>query len=331
MVKMADIAERTGLSLSTVSRVLNNVPHQRISTETRDMVLHVARELNYRPNTIAKALQAKKTFQFGLVIPGTTSFMADIIAGLQKVAMSVDYSCLLYVTEGSVTLERHVFESLVARRVDGVIWVPVTTQVYEETSVVGDIPLVQLLNPVPVGCKSVYVHVDQHAGAYMATEYLIRLGHKRIFHFTTTDGYGMERLTGFKDALRTYNIELDPDSIIKCDYSWEKAREMALSIFARSQPPTAIVAESDLSAWGILRAANEYGLKVPDDLSITGFDDSMLSRYTEAPLTTIAQPKRELGQLAMQVLIKQINGETVDNILIRPEIVVRASTAPPPA
>ena len=335
MATLKEIAEKAGVSTITVSRVLSDKHPNKVSAETRARVLRIAEELGYRPNIAARALRERRTYQFGLVIPSIDeSFIADVVQGLQNVAMDLHYSCLLYVTKFEPGLELEIFRTLVKKGADGVLWLPRPQRDPEVDRIARDLPVVQLYHKEVPDAPAILV--DQEHGAYAATKHLLDLGHRRIAKLAGHDRHGRQRLAGYYRALCEAGLEPDPDLIRAIptharpfDVHWERARSATHALLSSNDPPTAIVCYSDLVAWGALRAAQESGVAVPESLSLVGFDDIQFIRFVEVPMTSVAQPKRELGELAMSTLDRLIRGEKVDDITLVPSLVRRASTAPP--
>ncbi len=323
MVTLNDIAKIAGVTPSTVSRVLNGQRLNKTSAETKERIRRIAREYGYKPNYAARALQQKKTYMFGYLIPNMTSFMNEVTEGIQEVAIREDYSCLIYIYRENCILN-HVFELAAAKKVDGIIWRPMDDYLPDVSHIIRDIPLIQLLSSVPVA-GSHCVLVDHALGAFRATEYLIKSGHCRIAHLTTQDDHGQQRFAGYKQALQQYGIDFEPKMVLKCNYEWESSKAAALDLLRTLPRPSAVVAASDSIAVGVIRAAKDLQLHVPEDLSVVGYDDMNYSTFMEIPLTTVAQPKKELGRVTMEMLMKAIRKEPVENIVLEPELIVRSS------
>ncbi|HET7560628.1 MAG TPA: substrate-binding domain-containing protein, partial [Limnochordia bacterium] len=188
-------------------------------------------------------------------------------------------------------------------------------------------PVVQILYRTPLKGASA-VLVDQEQGGYLAARHVLELGHRRIACLWVDDPHGRQRLAGFRRALAEAGLAADPSLVVPVDYDWHLGRSATESLLARAVRPTAIVAASDLVAWGAIRAAKEAGLGVPGDLSVVGFDDMPLAGYVEVPLTTVRQPTEALGRQALSLLRERINGNDVEDRVLAPELVVRGSTGP---
>ena len=325
---MKDIARRAGVSVVTVSRVLNGKYPNKVSDETRRRVLQIVEELGYRPNISARALRERRTYQIALVTPSIdVSFIAEVVQGIQDVAMDLGYSCLVYVTKSQPALECRIFRAIAGKNVDGVIWLPGPTREKEVDRAARALPLVQILykelDDVPA------VLVDQVQGAYAATWHLLSLGHRRIGNLAGNDRHGRQRLAGYYKALEEAGIAPEEGWVRFVPTSWDGARAEAQGLLSLPNRPTAVLCYSDVVASGVLRSARENRIVVPDELSVIGFDDVDFSRYLDIPLTTVAQPKHELGELAITTLLRRIEGEAIEDRVLIPRLVVRASTISP--
>ncbi len=328
MVTLKEIAQRAGVSVITVSRVLNDTHRNKVGAKTRAQVQRIAEEMGYHPNIPARALRGNRTYQFGLVVPFVDgSFIADIVQGLQDVAMEMQYSCLLYLTAFKPALELEIFRTLRQRNVDGVLWLPGPTREAELDDLLEELKVLQLLYSEVPGIHSILV--DQERGGYEATCHLIGLGHRHIGILAGDDRHGKQRLMGYRRALEDAGIEPREAWIKVGPTNWEGGRTGASELLALDPRPSALVCYSDLVAWGALRSAQEHGLVVPDDLSLVGYDDLPYIQYVETPITTVAQPKRELGELAMNTLIRMIDGDNVQDSVLMPWLVTRSSTTAP--
>jgi LacI family transcriptional regulator len=324
MVTIQDIANKAQVSAMTVSRVITGSAPEKVSAATRARVLEIAAELGYKPNIAARALRSGCSLLFGLVVSSIDhSFTASIVEGIQEVAMSKDYSCLLYITRGKPELEIRALEALVAKQADGIIWVPnkqipiCIPQLSKRTTII------QLLNKEVDHLPAVLV--DQVRGQYLASTHLTQLGHRHIGYVMKSDRHSRERLVGHRQALAEASIHYSP--VINLEGDW-LSQVAAMRLFLEQNPlMTAIAASTDMLAWCVIQAAGQLGRRIPDDLSITGFDNIELATQVIPALTSIDQPKKELGQIAMQVLTRSIQGEQVNDVTMQTQLVVRNTTA----
>lgn len=326
MATLKDIALEAGVSVITVSRVLSGKHPNKVGSATRSHVLQVAERLGYQPNIPARALREQRTYQFALVVPYVhLSFIPDVIQSLQNVAMEKGYSCLLYLTAFEPELERQVFRDLVTKRVDGVVWLPGPTRAKELDHIFQDLPVVQILYKEVADAPAVLV--DQAHGAYLATQHLLELGHEKIGALVVQDRHGQQRRAGYERAIA--QAGLSPFRIWRLSgSSWETAVRTTRGLLDDMRQASAIVCYSDLVAWGAMRVIHDSGLNVPRDLSLVGFDDVDATRYLQTPLTTVAQPKNQIGEEAMRLLLLTIEGELTDDIVLRPSLVIRSSSIP---
>lgn len=327
-VKLEDVAREAGVSVVTVSRVLNGRYPEKVSAETRQRVLETVERLNYRPNINARGLLKGKTNLIGVFIYRIeNSFFGDILQGIQDAAMQAGLSMLVYTSESQCEQDKFILNELYARQVDGIIYTPSPWPENVQEIIDAGVPVVQLgfaHNRV----RAPYVAVDHFLGAYMATEHLIRLGHTRIAHLAAKpsfDTHGMNRLLGYQMALRDYGIKFEDRLVVNSNYSWMDGYTATKELLAKADDVTAIFACSDYAAVGAMRALHEAGLVVPDDIAIVGYDDLSFSAWLPTPLTTIAQPKQEIGVAAVNSLLALMQGDNVSNTTFYPELVVRES------
>ncbi len=325
-VTMQYIAEKTGVSQVTVSRALNNRP--RISERTRERILAEAKRLNYRPNAVARALAMKRTHSLGLVIPDITNpFVSEVTKHIENSAIAGGYSLLMCITDNSLEKEETSIHTLMERRVDGIIINH--PQSYDEGECFRElrregVPFV--LVGWTKGMEADYVMVDLAEGAYQAVGHLINLGHKRIAY--VRGGNGHHRLMGYKKALGEHGLEFDEELVVRCGPAMEDGAEATRKILAMKDRPTAIFALNDFLAIGVMDALDAAGLKVPDDMAVVGFDDVMLASHLKVPLTTVAQPKEQLGKLAIEILLEKIEKKTKElrQVMLKPKLVIRESS-----
>ena len=347
---MADVARIAGVSHQTVSRVLND--HPNVKPATRDRVIAAIRELGYRPNAAARTLVTRRTRSLGVISFNTTLYgPASMLYGIEQAAKQHDY----FVTVAALaSLDRRSVLDAVDRlrdqAVEGIIVIaPETTAVSALSQVRSDVPL------VAVGCGThaalASVAVDNEAGAELATSYLLDLGHRTVHHLTGPRSWldAQERETGWRRALRSRGVA-EPEPLAGGDWSartgYELGRRLAGQI-ARdadpaaadggSEPVTAVFCANDHTALGLLRALQQSGLRVPEDVSLVGFDDIPEAEYFGPPLTTVRQDFDELGRRALGAVVELIGSRPaagtaarqVPRVSIGPSLVVRASAAPP--
>ncbi len=330
-----DVAEAAGVSIKTVSRVLNREPNVRQSTAER--VLSAVGELNYSPSFSARGLASNRSFLVGLVYDkptGDNNFVPDIQAGALEVCLRQRYELLIHPVD---TKEPEVDQQLLSLsrrlRIDGLIVLPPLSDNRSLLSALADAKI-QFARISQSFARSFgpCVSVDDEEAAKQLTEYLISLGHRRIGFVggKPTHGASVDRLKGYTQALQGHGITYRKSLVNEGDFSFETGRDVGRKLLKLSKPPTAIFAANDDMASGVLVAARERGVDVPGQLSVCGYDDISLARQTWPPLTTVRQPIREVAGHAAQLLIDKLNGKPVDDIRLHSELIVRESTGPAP-
>lgn len=332
-VTMKKIAEIAGVSESTVSRALRN--SREVGLETRERIREIARDLNFHPNALARGLARRKSETVGLIITSISNlYFAKAVRGVEEHADALGYKVLLSTTGGRKSKELEAIAVMREKRVDGLIYMSGRAPSECLTA------LKQAGMPVVVISRKVddpalpYVGIDNVAEAYRATRYLLDLGHRDIgFIGGSSDDpeAGMDRQTGFMKALADAGITPRPEWIAEGRFEFEYAYAAASTILKRRPRPSAVFAASDEMAAGVIRAAREKGLKVPDDLSVLGFDNTILAQMVEPPLTTISQPIYDLGHEAMHVLGMMIDGVALERhrFVFECQLLERSSCAPP--
>lgn len=332
-VTSEDVARVAGVSRTTVSLVLNDVQGVNISPATRQKVLEAAHALGYVPNATAQALARRRTQAVGLVMTrsphhiATDSFLPKIIAGLIEVIHAHNLRLLIEWVDEAHQAQAY-FELARAKRIDGLI---LTTPRLDDAALreleQSGLPTV-LMGNVP-GSNLCTVDVDNRAAAEKAVRYLIELGHRRIACITNAPlAYtaAPERLQGYLDALLCAGIEPDQGLIRFGDFDPQSGYLQMKSLLASGKPFSAVFVASDNVAIGAKAAIREAGLRVPDDISLMGFDDIPWAQYSDPPLTTIRLPALELAKSAGELLLKVMQGSTqVEKKILDVELVVRQS------
>jgi DNA-binding LacI/PurR family transcriptional regulator len=326
---MTDVAALAGVSHQTVSRVLNTP--DAVRPETRDRVEAAIKELGYRRNPSARALVTRRTRLIGVVNPGQARFgPANTTMAIQEAAIKAGYATTLAVIrDARSTTIAAALESFLEFGVEGVVFVAPVTQVAPAAAELSaTLPVVI----VAAGLRETTMHVvavDQAAGARLATRHLIDLGHERIVHVAGPNEWfdARSRIVGWRDEMAAAGLEVPP--IIAGGWDPQHGYDVARTLIRERRLPTAIFAANDSMALGILRAFHEAGVRVPDDISLVGFDDVEGAGYYEPPLTTVRQPFGAVGQRSIEVLLAALDGAPVSRTLIAPELVIRASCGHP--
>jgi LacI family transcriptional regulator len=328
-----DLAEILGLSITTVSRVLNNkTVKYRISEATRQRVLNAAKEYNYLPNKLARGLKLEKTDTLGLIIPDISNpFFADIAQSIERQSRAKGYSLILCDSGDDISVEKNLIYLLLSHKVDGIIIAPVGTnyesivQVYKSGT-----PLVVVDRCSP-DAGLPYITSDNYQGGYDAVNYLISMGHTNIacIQGIPESPPNIDRVRGFKDALKANNLPVDESIIVGDDYTRENGYLQTRFLFSMENPPTAIFALSNMISLGVIKATGEMGLKIPDNISLISFDEQPYSAFLGTPMSTVEQKKSEMGQLAVDVLLKYISNEDYRNkavhITLKTNLIIRDS------
>lgn len=332
---MERVAELANVSIATVSRVLNNP--ERVAPATRERVHAAMRQLGYSYNAIASGLSRRRTMTLGLVVPALTNpIFAESTRGVQQTAALHGYALLIGATDYDADEETRLVQTFRQHRVDGLI---VTSSHPESPALIAaqesGTPVVltyssRLRTSLPC------VGVDNFAAAAGAVGYLLQLGHRRIAMlagmFRQSDR-SYARYQGYCAALAAYGLSADPDLLVEVPYTVEGGIAGARALLGRNEPPTAIFCSNDILAFGAIRTALDHSLRVPQDLSIVGFDDSPMAVITNPRLTTVWQPALMMGVKACELLCSMIKGETpaTTTIILPTELRIRETTAPPPA
>lgn len=327
MIKMKDVAKIAKVSPSTVSRVLSNP--DLVQKETRDRVLEVVEELNYKPNLVARQFRKKETKIILVVVPDITSnFFSRVVRGIDQIASSNGYQVILCDTGNEIEKERMYVNLLHQKQADGIILLTARLGQSELESIAYEFPMV-------LACEYIdelnvpTVSVDNVSSSRKITEYLIGLGHTKIGHITgNMEGVlGRDRLKGFRQALLTNGIEIDSKYIQEGDSSMESGYNQMQKLLALEIPPTALFVFNDEMAFGALKAVRDNGFRVPEDIAIVGFDNLEMSTVVTPTLTTINQPRYEIGKKAAELLLTLMAGNEVKKkkFIMEDKLVIRES------
>ncbi len=329
-ITIKDIARIAKVSITTVSRVINNKPD--VSADTREKIHKIINDYGYNPNGIARGLVLRKTYTIGLIIPDISNpFFPDMAKGVEKYSRDKGYSVIFCNTNNDKDEESKAIELLNAKQVDGLL-VSLSIKNKIELKKLEEInfPVVQIDRSIP-GVSYPMVLIDNLLSAYTATNHLIKLNHLKIAHITGDLGTksGQDRLKGFKKALNDGGVELESEWIIEGDYSKKSGYVQMKKLLIHKKRPTAIFVANDLMAVGAYEAMFDMGLKIPEDISIIGHDDIELTSFIRPTLTTMSQPKYSIGQTAAEMLITNIENNSFDNnndIILQTELITRNST-----
>ncbi|XID90260.1 LacI family DNA-binding transcriptional regulator [Paenibacillaceae bacterium WGS1546] len=335
MSSIKKIAEKAGVSVSTVSRTLNN--YTDVSPQTRKRILEIAKELNYFPNAIARSLVQKKTYTIGIFFGNTMNsgfdhpFFLEVISAVREMVGNAGYDILVFTNKNK---ERATYTTLCRERsVDGVVLLLTGEGKKRDETLIelqdSGIPCIAIDIPLE-GQACAYVESDNYSGARSAMDHLLDLGHTAIAFVggDTISSTSYNRMRGYQDALMERKIGIDPTLIHLGYFSMEKAKEAVKSLMPAHPEVTAFFAASDEMAMGVVQGLREMGLSVPDDISVIGFDDIKAAKDFNPPLTTVRQDKYGLGHEAARLLLRIIEDPErgAQSVSLPCELIVRSST-----
>lgn len=322
------------VSASTVSRALHD--HPSISVETKQAVVELAKQLNYQPNLLARSLLNNKTNAIGIIVPEITSFyFATAINGVQDMVEAAGYNLMISQSNESYDQEKKLIHDLSLVRVDGFLISPSSQTIcfdHFEKLKDNDVPIV-IFDRDCVGYEADKVLVDDYDGALQAVEYLIKTGCKRIAHITgpTNLSVSRHRLAGYTDALKRNGVEFQ-DELVKSSsgFSPDHGIEPTRALLELKNPPDAIFAVNDGVAVGAMAVIKESGKKIPEDISVVGFDDEPYSSYFTPALTSVWQPVYDMGMLSAKILLNRFNSNDTEvkfrREILKPELIIRESS-----
>lgn len=327
-----DVAKEAGVSIATVSNVINGKGN--VGKKKREEIFKVMNRLQYKPSVIASALMGKKTYTLGLLIPDVSNpFFSEIARAVEDMAHEEGYSVIVCSTDNNDERIEKYIKLLEQKSVDGLL---IGTGV-ENANIIAQlsensVPIVMIARETPdIAVHSVLT--DDFKGGSLAAGHLLQLGHENVAILSENAKFSSskERVRGFRFALFEAGKTLDDERIIACRSTIQDGKRAAALLLEGPNPPTAIFCCNDMLAIGALQAARECGVRVPEQLSIIGFDNTILSTVTNPSLTTIAQPTDEMAKLAFGLLVSSPDEETDvirQRIVMQPKLVVRESTGP---
>lgn len=339
-VMLKDIAEKAGVSPTTVSLVLNPRSKHRISEKTQQRVLEIAQELGYQPEEKKvsepqeiEGLVRDIPLSIGLVISNITNpFFTELARVIEDVASQYGYNIILCNTQRSLERELEILEILSRRKVNGLIIAPANTEQSNIQKILQQgIPVV-FVDRCVEHVEASAVLIDNVKGAHMAIEYLLGLGHKRIGVVAgpQSAAVGRERLHGYVKALEEWHIPVDETLIQTGDFTIEAGKAAMKALLYAPSPPSAVFSSAGLITAGILQEIREQQIKIPDELSLISFDDHIWIQLMEPPLTVVSQPIADIGKEATQLIIQLIQGwrkKKPQKIVLEPELIIRKSCA----
>ncbi|MGD1820215.1 MAG: LacI family DNA-binding transcriptional regulator [Pleomorphochaeta sp.] len=328
-VTLKSIACEAGVSTTCASNILNGKTRE-YSDATIKKIKDIAKDRNYIPNSIARSMKTNSTMSLGLVLPDITNpYYPELAKAIEATAFEYGYNIIYINTDDNFEKEKQAFKLLYERMVSGIVYVPSFISSNSDLDILSDnIPIVMVDRDYETkGVKGI-VSSNDYLGAYEATKYLIEKGKKRICFISGEKRSDQisDRILGYKKALKDNGIKFSDSLLIEGDYTSEFGYE-STNTFIDNIEFDAIFAASDIIAVGALKALNEKNIKVPDDVSLLGYDNIYYSGYTNPPLTTVEQPKYEMGVKAVKMLINIINNKKNESnkIIIDPKLIIRKS------
>ena len=331
MVTIKDIAQAVGVSPSTVSRALGDSPL--VNNETRQRILKAARKLGYERNELARGLVKGTSWAVGLVVPDITNpFFSDVARGVSEIADRVGYGVILCNTDGRIDRELSYIRLLRRKRVDGLLICSATLDApFIQDLTAAGTPFV-LVSRLSADSDVPYVVTDDQAGGRLAVEHLVDLGHRRIGFIGGPEDVqaSRDRMDAYFGVLAEHAIHVPDTWCCHADFTQTAGRQAGQRMLSLVERPTAIFAANDVTALGVLEVAEGVGLRVPQDLSLVGYDDISYAALPRIQLTTVAQPAIEMGQIAADWLFGMIEDGAAPLLqrTLAPRLVVRSTTAP---
>jgi LacI family transcriptional regulator len=330
---MKEVARAAEVSVATVSHVINGTRF--VSTELADRVHEAMRTLGYTPDATARSLRVRRTQTIGLVIPDNSNpFFAELAQVIEEEGFEAGYTTILGNSTEQADRERRYVQTLVSKRVDGLIAALSREDdgTLERILEPAGIPVIVIDRDVKLPGADLVLY-DNAGGSHAAARHLVELGHNRIAFIAGPADVqpAAERLRGFRDALHEAGLELPGEAVAEADFHYRGGRDATVKLLESPDGITAIAAANDLMAAGALRELAERGIRVPEEMSVVGFDDAPLAEMVSPALTTVRQPLQEMAQTAVSLLLARIAGEDgqVQRHVLPTELVVRESTAPP--
>ncbi|MCP3763669.1 LacI family transcriptional regulator [Domibacillus sp. A3M-37] len=326
-MKMSDVAKKANVSPATVSRVLRQP--DLVNKKTREKVLKVVSELNYKPHMIASQFRTQETKTILVIVPDITRpFFSEVLRGIEHMALKHGYQVILGDTENNIEREKEYVELMYKKQADGVLLLTARMDSKSLKELSASFPMV-------LACEYVdeldipTVSIDNISGARKLTEHLINVGHKKVAYISGPMNVilSRDRLRGFQQAMAQYDLPVDPSYIQEGDYEIESGYNQMVKLLALEDPPTAVFVFNDEMALGTIKAVQDHGLKVPEDIAVVGFDNLKMATIFSPRMTTIDQPKYEIGQRATNMLLTLMKGGSLEKkkIVLKDELIIRES------
>ncbi len=329
MATIKDVARLAGVSTTTVSHVINKTRF--VAEVTQEKVMEAVRQLNYSPSAVARSLKCNSTRSIGMLVTQSTNpFFSEVIDGVESYCYRQGYTLILCNTGGIYEKQKEYIRMLAEKRVDGILVMcsDLTEELLNVLDSYSDIPKV-IMDWGPLTSQADKIIDNSEEGGYLATKYLIQNGHKDIAclsgHFTKAAC--QERIQGYRRAMNEADLPINEDWILEGNFECDTAVLAADKIIAMDNKPTAVFCFNDTMALGLMSRLQQRGIRVPEDISVIGYDNIEISEYFSPPLTTIHQPKRRVGKNAFEILLQRIKNKEHERRVfeMHPEIVERDS------
>lgn len=312
-ITIYDVAREANVSMATVSRVVNGNPN--VKPATRKKVLEVIERLGYRPNAVARGLASKKTTTVGVIIPDISSiFFAELARGIEDIATMYKYNIILSNSDENTEKEFHLLNTMLGKQVDGIVFMGsnITDEHVREFQK-SPVPIVLAASVEDTG-QVPSVNIDYEAAAFDAATSFAEQGHRNIAFVTgnQSDPINQKKIAGYKRGLESVNLSFNEAYVAEGDYTYDSGIESFEKLIEAPVRPTAIIVGADEMALGIVHAAQDKGYHVPDDIEVISFDNTRLTLMVRPQITTVVQPLYDIGAVAMRLLTKLMNKETVD-------------------
>ncbi len=329
MATMKDVARRAGVSTSTVSHVINN--NRFVSEGVREKVERVIRELNYAPSALARSLKINQTHTIGMLLTASSNpFYAEVVRGVEDSCYERGYSLILCNTAGDEQRMNRSLETLLQKRVDGLL-IMCTESHLPSADILNRYPSIPtvMMDWAPFEGRGDIIQDNALLGGELATQHLIDSGYTQIACIAgpLDKTPARMRLEGYQNAMAKNGLDILPGYIVKGDFEFQGGYNAMIELLALETPPQAVFTSNDAMAVGVYHALYQAGLQIPQDMAVMGYDDIELARYLSPPLSTIHQPKNELGELAIDTLIHRLRDPDVSQqtLVLTPELIVRGS------
>jgi DNA-binding LacI/PurR family transcriptional regulator len=327
---IVDVARRAGVSKSLVSLVLRGAPN--VSDEKREAVTRAAEEIGYRPNAVARSLVRRRSFVIGVMVSDLHNpYFTEVIDGIEAASRAAGYHALFNSGGRRAAGEADAIDALLQLRTDGVVMAGPVLSAARIAQVAAAVPVVVVARSSRSRAHDSITN-DDRMGARLAVDHLVSLGHRAIAHVDGGTGAGSpQRRSGFLRAMARHGLAASA-TVVRGAFTEDGGRDGVRTILSAGRRPTAVFVGNDLAAVGALDALDEHGLRVPHDVSLVGYDNIALAGLGHIDLTTIDQPRREMGVTAVELLLERRDGGRRDarHLVVPPSLVVRGSTAPSP-